>query len=151
MLIHSLWDSGGKLDLHRLLELVQIGRQMLENGYQIFGFLRFAALSVSLTILLQSALPMSAPAYFPLPLLVLNVTTQIPLLCGGMTFHKSPENLLSKTPRKRFYVYKCDDQRRFATYVILRCTAVAVSSFIVAWLTTASVFGRLTGSTFGQR
>lgn len=122
------------------MQLIRVGRQVLENQYQIFGFVVTVIASLAWTIILLHFVPVSTAPFLPLPMLLVYMLLYLPWLAVALLFTRNAEDLLRHTPRKRSFVLKIADRDRFAWYLFLRASSVAVSTYLVGLFTTASVF-----------
>lgn len=127
-------------DLSKLVQLIRVGRQILENQFQIFGFVVTVMVALALTVLLLHFVPLSTAPFLPIPMLMVYLLIYLPLLAWALLFVRNANDLLKNTPRKRLFVLKKADRDRFAWYLGLRASAVAVSAYVAGLLTTASVF-----------
>lgn len=127
-------------DLSKLVQLIRIGRQILENQFQIFGFVVLVLVSLVISTLLLHFVPLSTAPFLPMPMILVYLLLYLPLLCLALLFVRDADDLLKNTPRKRSYILKKVDRDRFTWYLGLRASGVAVSAYLTGLLTTASVF-----------
>lgn len=129
--------------MNHLTQLLNIGRQVLENQFQAFSFIAVSMGSLCLTVLILNFIPLSTSPYIPLPILLVYIVFYLPFLSCSLIFVDSADNLLKVTPRKRFFVPKDTDIRRFFFYYIIRAFSVAVSVYVSAYLVTSSAIHSL--------
>lgn len=137
--------------MNRLTQLLNIGRQVLENQFQAFSFVAVSMASLCLTVLILHFIPLSTSPFIPLPLILVYIVFYLPILSCSLIFVDSSDDLLKVTPRKRFFVPKDTDMRRFVSYYLGRALAVAISVYVSAYFATSSVFHSLKDEHMSER
>ena len=125
-----------QMRLSALLEAIRQGRVFLLNMMQALAMLCVAVVSLGFWPLVSNAVPLVIPPSLPPCIAMLFIFVYLPIILLSMLHSPAPVGVLKNTPRKNLVNIRRGDEARFVCYLLIRAGYVAVSVFVIGWLTT---------------
>lgn len=134
-------QTAEEVEVSVLLRLVHLSRKLLLNKLQIFAFVITSIVTLTLIVILLQAIPLTVSVTIPPFMIGFYILIVIPLITLSMIFNDDyTTNVMKLTPRKRSFIMKPVDIRRFTVYLIMRAISVAVPVVLCGYFTSQSVF-----------
>jgi hypothetical protein len=136
-------NISAQLEFLPLLEALRVGRVFILNASQAIAMACIGVLTLATSPLLALLAPLSLPPIIAPPITLLFLFFYLPLLVASLLFTHANSNdtVMKNTPRKRRFVRKEKDEKRFRGYLAVRCCYVAVTLVLTQWAAVAAVYG----------